>query len=462
MLILPERMRVAHLAQGVPDLQHGRVRRQHVERLAWRGRGEGRLYGFLAVGDYGAYGELGVREAPGHVCGPDAADGERCGARPSLLPRVGEHLEVHIPEPRDVAAVGVVVVYGDKDVAGFGARYEGAQDLVEPDGVLDEQQEGFSVPHLYPLDPPEGSPEPFEATGDLRKTDPGLSHHRGRGKRVVDVVEPGEANLYVHLALRGREQELRAMSPLEPHPARAVHRLRPREVAVVAVVDADVPHVHDLVDEGCSAHGAVFGVSDVLQTSGVQRRLIHTVEDESFGGPPEARDEGIVRVQDHSAALRQVPERRGYDLARIGELPVAVELVPEQVENREDPDLRLRGHLRHARLVHLEEPHLRERRPGQSRVRDEGRGHAGNQVGPRRVVHGKDTSGLQYFGHHPGRRRLAVGTRYRRRPEPQPPRELEQYLRVHPARHDPWHRRAPSCLQRPARKARRVGGQYRG
>ena len=33
--ILPERMRVAHLAQGMPDLQHGRVCGQHVERLAW-------------------------------------------------------------------------------------------------------------------------------------------------------------------------------------------------------------------------------------------------------------------------------------------------------------------------------------------------------------------------------------------------------------------------------------------
>src|SRR5215211_3067421 len=59
MLIFPKLMRVAHLAQGLADLQHGRVRGQHVECLAWRGRGEGRIYGFLAVGDEGAYGELG-------------------------------------------------------------------------------------------------------------------------------------------------------------------------------------------------------------------------------------------------------------------------------------------------------------------------------------------------------------------------------------------------------------------
>src|SRR5215211_5867076 len=184
-------MRVAHVAQGLADLQHCRVRRQHVERLAWRGRGEGGLYGLLAGRDYRAYRELGVFEAHGHVFGPNAADGERGGIRFVLFPRIGEHLEVHIPEPRDVAAVGVVVVYGDQDVAGFGARDEGAQDLVETDRVLDEQQEGFSVPRLYPLDPPEGSPERFEATGNLRETDPGLPCHRGRGKRIVDVVETG-------------------------------------------------------------------------------------------------------------------------------------------------------------------------------------------------------------------------------------------------------------------------------
>src|SRR5215210_8134506 len=163
---------------------------------------------------------------------------------------------------------------------------------------------------------------------------------------------------------------------------------------MAAVVDADVPHVHGLVGEGCPAHGTVLRVGNVLQTPGVQSGLVHTVEDGPPGRPPEARDEGVVRVQDHRAALWQVTEGRGYDLARVGKLPVAVELVSEQVQNSEDLDLRLRGNLRHAGLVNLEEPHLRERRPCQPRVRDEGRGHTGNQVRPRRVVHGTDTCDL--------------------------------------------------------------------
>src|SRR5215211_785030 len=208
LLFLPERMRVAHLAHGVPDLQHGRVRRQHVERLTGRGRLERGLYGLLAVGDDGANGELRVLESHRHVVGPDAAYGERGGLRPALLPRVGEHLEVHVPEPGDVAAVCVVVVYGDHDVAGLGARDEGAQDLVEPDGVLDEQQKGLFVPRLYPLDPPEGPPELPQAKGDLREPDPGLPCDRTSGEGVVDVLGTGESYSHVRFALRGREQEL--------------------------------------------------------------------------------------------------------------------------------------------------------------------------------------------------------------------------------------------------------------
>src|ERR671918_333031 len=205
--ILPERMSVAHLGQSMPDLQHGRVCGQYVERLAWGGGRQRRLYGLCAVGDDRANGKIRVLEPHGHVFGPDPADGERSGIRFALLPRVGEHLEVHVPEPRDIAAVGVVVVYGDQDIAGFCAGDEGAQDLVEPDRVLYEQQEGLSVPSLYSLDPPESPTELPEAAGDLRQPDPCLPGHRGSGEGVVDVVETGEPYSHVSLALRGRELE---------------------------------------------------------------------------------------------------------------------------------------------------------------------------------------------------------------------------------------------------------------
>src|SRR5918994_2903381 len=161
--VLPERMRVPHLAQRLAYLQHRRVRRQHVERFAWRGRFERFFYGLLAVGDYGAHGEGGVLEAHGHVLGPYAADGEGGGVCFSFGAGVGEHLEIHVPEPGDVAAVGVVVVYGYENVLRVGAREEGAQDLVEADGVLDQEQKSFPLPGLYPLDPSESATELSES-----------------------------------------------------------------------------------------------------------------------------------------------------------------------------------------------------------------------------------------------------------------------------------------------------------
>jgi hypothetical protein len=69
-------------------------------------------------------GEFRVFEAHGHIVRADAGHVEA----DAVLPRLGQHLEVHVPQPGDVAAVGVVVVYGDEDVSGGGglAGDEGA------------------------------------------------------------------------------------------------------------------------------------------------------------------------------------------------------------------------------------------------------------------------------------------------------------------------------------------------
>jgi hypothetical protein len=96
----------------------------------------------------------------------------------------------------------------------------------------------------------------------------------------------------------------------------------------------------------------------VLQTPGVEGWLVHAVEDGPTRRVSEACDEGVVGVDDHRTIGRQVPEGRGDNLAGVGKLTVAVELVPEEVQDGEGPYLRLGGHLRHARLVDLEEPHL--------------------------------------------------------------------------------------------------------
>src|SRR3712207_5597488 len=114
-LILPEGVSVPEAARRLPELQHRRVGRQDVERLARRGGVKGGEEGIFAVGDHVAHRELGVLEACGHVLGADAAHGE---PGRGVHPGAGQHLEIHVPEPGDVPAVGVVVVYGDQDVPG--------------------------------------------------------------------------------------------------------------------------------------------------------------------------------------------------------------------------------------------------------------------------------------------------------------------------------------------------------
>src|SRR5215212_12151287 len=98
--VLPEGMCVAKLAQGPADLEHRRVGRQDVERLARRCGFEGCLYCSLAVWDDGAEREVGVFEADRHVLGPRAAHHKGLQAVcVAFCAGVGEHLEVHVPEP---------------------------------------------------------------------------------------------------------------------------------------------------------------------------------------------------------------------------------------------------------------------------------------------------------------------------------------------------------------------------
>src|SRR4028118_315510 len=144
--ILPKGMSVPEIAQGLSQLQHRGVGGQDVERLARRSSVEGREERLFAVGGHTVYRKPSVLEAHGHVLGPDARNVEP-GCSPAARVSLGNHLEVHVPQPGDVPAVGVVVVDGDKDMLSFvgvrsldGARDEGAQDLVETDRVLYEEQ----------------------------------------------------------------------------------------------------------------------------------------------------------------------------------------------------------------------------------------------------------------------------------------------------------------------------------
>ena len=144
----------------------------------------------------------------------------------------------------------------------------------------------------------------------------------------------------------------------------------------------------------------------MLQGGSRQPRVVET-EDACPAAVSQIPDLRIVPVHDELGV-----GQRGNRLAPAGsdqlELPVAVELVPEQVaeEERTRPDAA--HHLGKRRLVDLEEAELR------AVGVEEGGGDPGDEVGTRAVV-GDPSAQLQDLGRHRGGRRLAVRRRDERR-----------------------------------------------
>jgi hypothetical protein len=172
----------------------------------------------------------------------------------------------------------------------------------------------------------------------------------------------------------------------------------------------------------------------------LRRRVAGVVEAEHDAGPRCAfqRDVGqlrVVRIRDEHRRLRQLARRRAPTLRQELELPVAVELVAEEIPQRERARLHAPRDLGQRRLVDLEQPQLRVPRG------DERRGDPGDEVGARPVVR-EPPRAAQDRRDHGGRGRLAVGRRDQRRPLRQPRREPVDSPRVELPEELAWQRRA--------------------
>ena len=105
-----------------------------------------------------------------------------------------QRLEVDVPDPRDVTAVGDRVVQRDHRHARSGAVDERPDRLVRARRVLDQQHQQPPVADRDPLEPPEGSREPLEARPHVVEPDARAhSASDAAAERVVDVVEAREA-----------------------------------------------------------------------------------------------------------------------------------------------------------------------------------------------------------------------------------------------------------------------------
>ena len=100
-----------------------------------------------------------------------------------------ERLEVGIPDPRDVAAVGDPIVEHAEDVVHPVLRAEQSQHLVGARRVLDQQDRQLAVAERDALAAAEHRGGRPEAAGDGRRVDLERARESRGGERVVDVVE---------------------------------------------------------------------------------------------------------------------------------------------------------------------------------------------------------------------------------------------------------------------------------
>ena len=139
-----------------------------------------------------------------------------------------ERLEVDVPDPGDVLPVGDRVVQRDHRVPRRAGREERAHHLVRAGRVLDQQDEERAVADADALRAAERRGEALETALDLLRRRAERVRQRRRRKRVVDVVEPREAQAHVELRVGQGESERRALEPVElDRPSRDVER-RPR------------------------------------------------------------------------------------------------------------------------------------------------------------------------------------------------------------------------------------------
>ena len=300
-------------------------------------------------------------------------------------------MEVHVPQPGDVAAVGVLVVDGDH--RGVVARPRRGQREAEPGGVLHEQQLQRPAVHGDGLPAAEGGGDAGELVHQRGAVRVGAGHgerQRERGRRVVHVVDAVE----LHGGLDGLPAHR------EPDPVRLEGRQlhvggRPgrqlRLVVGLGVGTAGRAHVvvggeHGPQRGGQPEPAGLRALGDVLR---------------------EGHDPGVLPVEDHGArgGRRDLGEHPpgGVDLAE------AVELVAHDVEQQRVAGLDLLDEVHGVRLVELEHGDVRVEAAREAHLPEQGGGHAAHEVGAGAV--GEDLVALraQQLDGHLGGGRLAVG-----------------------------------------------------
>ena len=156
---------------------------------------------------------------------------------------------------------------------------ERADDLVRAGGVLDQEHEHVPVAQRDSLEAAERGAEALQARLDLRQLDPHRLGQRGGRERVVDVVEPGQAQADAGVALGRHEIEGGALEPGQLDVARDDVERRTRVAAVGAAVVAEMADVGRREDVRRAAADAVLRVGRVLQPRPRPARVVESEDD---------------------------------------------------------------------------------------------------------------------------------------------------------------------------------------
>ncbi len=149
-----------------------------------------------------------------------------------------------------------------------------------------------------------------------------------------------------------------------------------------------------------------------------RRRWVVDAESERFrAASRDVREQRVVGVHDRPRGRVEVENGSAPALGDVLELPVAVELVAEEVAEADGLGPHPPRDVGESTLVDLEEAEVR------ALLLQERRGHPGDEVRSGTVVR-EGHLARQDLGDHRGGRRLAVGCRDERRPEGEAAREL--------------------------------------
>ena len=145
-----------------------------------------------------------------------------------------------------------------------GLEDERAQHLVGARRVLDQQDRQLGRPEGDGLGAAEGGLDGLQARHDVGQRGTEREGERGRGERVVDVVEARERQRHPGLTGGRDEREGGAARAVQLDGRAADGRLGAPRVPGRAVVVAEVAEVDGVVDVGRAAAPAVLGVRGVL------------------------------------------------------------------------------------------------------------------------------------------------------------------------------------------------------